>query len=86
MRAPNLFRVSAEVIVAIDAWLASRKLMTAEEIDLDRPPAEFDRNFVNSAQAAVAQLCAEKPFVVIGGVLAICVIPVLMLLGWAFRL
>lgn len=84
MRAPNLFGVSDEVVERIDAWLQARVAMTVEERDADRPPIELDRNFSCSAQLAVSQLCAEQPFLVIVGAVAVCMIPVLLLVGWVF--
>ena len=84
MQAPNLFGVSDQVMKQIDAWLKARSSMTAEERVTNRPPEEFDRDFACSAQIAVSQLCAEQPLLVIGGTLAICAIPLVMLVGWFF--
>ncbi len=84
MRAPNLFGVSDDVLKTIEAWLQSRVEMTDEERMANRPPAEFDRNWACSAQIAVSQLCAEQPLLVIVGTLAVCAIPLVMLVGSLF--
>ena len=84
MKSPNLFGVSDEVMRKIADWLAAREKMTAEEKLALLPPSELDRDFAGSAQLAVAQLCAEQPLLVVGGLFAASAIPVLMFAGWLF--
>lgn len=78
----NLFSVNQDVYNSINAWIDCQlSLPESERLPPNVFPDAFSENWRVAAQASLARLFAEQPYLVLTGIGSLAVLPVLGVLA-----